>query len=642
MASETDLAKLVVKMEAQSEKYLRDLKKSREQTNKWRKKVGSDVAAVGKGFRRLAAAAGLGLMARAVVRNTQIQQKAMSQLQAGWKSTAGMVGRSVDEMAAEAARLQKVSLFGDEQIIEAQSILLTFTKITGDAFDRTTEAALDLSTRLGTDLKSSMIQLGKALNDPATGLSMLSRSGITFSETQKEIIKDLVKNNKLFEAQSVILDELETQFGGSAAAARDTFGGALTGLGNAFQDLLEGGDGKGGLREATEDINELTELLQDPATVSAFAGLTSTIITGMTAAIGLFSTFSQKVREFVTTTVFDALNTSELERAAELRSEVLDLQEKIDVAVRGSRSAQMQVPGLQSIIDVKLAELEAIEGRLNVRAGLVGTTTTGTPATPGGPIVAPVAPPTEEPLTGLAALTDEQLQAQIERLTMGLATEEEAMLASYQRRSDILTEALARDANFKETHDELEKRNEAEKAAFFLARDEELAEAKMKVAQSVLDFGIGLAKDGSKLERGLLAIKKAIAIREAMINLQAAMSKAMNTPWPANILAIAQVAAIGAGIVGTLQGVNTSVPSFEGGGFTGDGPRAGGIDGRGGFVAMLHPNETVVDNTSGAGGGNTYDFRGSELSEARVIELIEQANLMQDYANADLKGRGRR
>ena len=44
-------------------------------------------------------------------------------------------------------------------------------------------------------------------------------------------------------------------------------------------------------------------------------------------------------------------------------------------------------------------------------------------------------------------------------------------------------------------------------------------------------------------------------------------------------------------------------PSFEGGGFTGAGSRSGGIDGRGGFPAILHPNETVVDHTRGSAGG---------------------------------------
>ena len=42
-----------------------------------------------------------------------------------------------------------------------------------------------------------------------------------------------------------------------------------------------------------------------------------------------------------------------------------------------------------------------------------------------------------------------------------------------------------------------------------------------------------------------------------------------------------------------------ALPSFAGGGFTGHGPRTGGMDGRGGFLAMLHPNETVIDHSRG-------------------------------------------
>jgi hypothetical protein len=38
------------------------------------------------------------------------------------------------------------------------------------------------------------------------------------------------------------------------------------------------------------------------------------------------------------------------------------------------------------------------------------------------------------------------------------------------------------------------------------------------------------------------------------------------------------------------------VLSFEGGGYTGSGARSGGIDGRGGFVGILHPQETVIDH----------------------------------------------
>ena len=44
---------------------------------------------------------------------------------------------------------------------------------------------------------------------------------------------------------------------------------------------------------------------------------------------------------------------------------------------------------------------------------------------------------------------------------------------------------------------------------------------------------------------------------------------------------------------------------YEGGGYTGSGPRSGGLDGKGGFMAMLHPRETVVDHTKGQSAGGT-------------------------------------
>jgi hypothetical protein len=40
--------------------------------------------------------------------------------------------------------------------------------------------------------------------------------------------------------------------------------------------------------------------------------------------------------------------------------------------------------------------------------------------------------------------------------------------------------------------------------------------------------------------------------------------------------------------------------SFAGGGYTGNAPRSGGLDGQGGFLAIMHPRETVTDHTRGA------------------------------------------
>jgi hypothetical protein len=53
------------------------------------------------------------------------------------------------------------------------------------------------------------------------------------------MIKDLVANGELMEAQAIILDELESQFGGAAEAAGGPFKKALGQLSNVWGDLLE-------------------------------------------------------------------------------------------------------------------------------------------------------------------------------------------------------------------------------------------------------------------------------------------------------------------------------------------------------------------------------------------------------------------
>lgn len=52
------------------------------------------------------------------------------------------------------------------------------------------------------------------------------------------------------------------------------------------------------------------------------------------------------------------------------------------------------------------------------------------------------------------------------------------------------------------------------------------------------------------------------------------------------------------GAVGSLG----DLTSHEGGGYTGNGARSGGLDGKGGFLSIMHPKETVTDHTRAGGG----------------------------------------
>ena len=253
------------------------------------KKLGKTIEANANKFAKWGGAiAGIAFTAltKKVIDATRKQEQAFAQLEQGIRTTNAVVGFSAQELANWAQEFQKATTFGDEDIIAAQAQLVSFTQIVGDEFNKTMELAADLSVRFGTDLKSSVLQLGKALNDPVANLSALSRSGIQFSNAQKDMIKDLVESNRLVDAQNIILKELEVQFGGSARAARDTFGGAVQGLSNAFGDLLEGGTG---LNEAKDRVEELTSLLQDPETIKAAQELTGALISGFTKLVEAMS-----------------------------------------------------------------------------------------------------------------------------------------------------------------------------------------------------------------------------------------------------------------------------------------------------------------------------------------------------------------
>jgi hypothetical protein len=164
--------------------------------------------------------------------------KALAQVDAAVKSTGGAAGRSVAQLEEMAGALQRMSLFDDDQILgEVTANLLTFTRVTGTEFDKAQVAILDMSTRLGTDLTSASIQVGKALNDPIKGVTALGRAGVQFTAQQKEQIAAMQESGDIAGAQAIILQELETQFGGAAAAAART--DPYTQLANEIGNLSE-------------------------------------------------------------------------------------------------------------------------------------------------------------------------------------------------------------------------------------------------------------------------------------------------------------------------------------------------------------------------------------------------------------------
>lgn len=185
------------------------------------------------------AAAVIGGAVALFVRAAIKQEDAEAKLAAVLKATGHAAGLAAEQLYAQAAALQKVTVYGDEVIMGTQAILATFKAIKGDMFKRATEAILDMATVMGQDAKASAIMLGKALNDPILGVTALTRTGVQFTKSQKDMIRSLQESGDLLAAQNIILVEVESQFGGAARAAGETFGGQLKKLWARLGDVAE-------------------------------------------------------------------------------------------------------------------------------------------------------------------------------------------------------------------------------------------------------------------------------------------------------------------------------------------------------------------------------------------------------------------
>lgn len=184
---------------------------------------------------------------------------ASAQLDATLKSTAGAAGISRKELDELSESLSKHSLFTNEAVTSMQSLLLTFTSISKDVIPGAQQAIADMSAKMGTDLKGTAIQVGKALQDPIHGIAALHRVGVNFSEGQKSVIKSLVDTGKTAEAQRLILKELNTEFGGSAQAAAEA--NPLQFMKNQAEEMLE--KVGGAISKLMVDIRPIVDVLLD-------------------------------------------------------------------------------------------------------------------------------------------------------------------------------------------------------------------------------------------------------------------------------------------------------------------------------------------------------------------------------------------
>lgn len=216
----------------------------------------------------------------AIIKATIESTKVQAQLEARVKALGSSSAASAKQIDTLATALQNVSTFDDESIKRAATALLAFTNLKPGNFNRAMKDIADLAAATGDDIVAVTDKVGKALNNPLTASRSLREVGIELTKSQKDLLKSLLDSGDAAGAQAIILQELEHRYAGAAAAARDTLGGALKGLKNDFENLLEG-DGKG-VKGTTEAINQFGETLRSEGVRSGFA----TVVNGLFSLAG--------------------------------------------------------------------------------------------------------------------------------------------------------------------------------------------------------------------------------------------------------------------------------------------------------------------------------------------------------------------
>jgi hypothetical protein len=151
-------------------------------------------------------------------------EKADKALDAAIEITGRRVPGLTQHFKDYASELQKQTIYDDEAIKGAQTLLVQLTNLDKNGLDRATKGAIGLASVMGMDLESAASLVAKAMSG---NTAMLSRYGIQVDQTKSK------------EDQRVeILTKLE-QFYGRATAETETYGGKLAMLKNKYGEVQE-------------------------------------------------------------------------------------------------------------------------------------------------------------------------------------------------------------------------------------------------------------------------------------------------------------------------------------------------------------------------------------------------------------------
>ncbi len=484
-----------------------------------------------------------------------------------------------DDYLAQAAAIQQLTLFGDEQVISAQAALqsqLGQTKVTKEL----TLAVADLAQAKKMDLVSAAELVAKTLG---SNNNLLARQGIEFDN-----------NTRGAERLAAVTQALNGKFGGQAEAATTGLG-AIKQLGNSISDLAELFGEKlapflnsaaTSLKSFTDDASSVTPVMDAFVSTLQFVSMFGIEAFGTIKALGM------AIGVGLSTAVMTAQQALEGNFRMALETAKTGFQTISDEAIRIEQETEQAITDLMGkSAEARNAELAKDEA--NLAQSLLNKKNMKAIAT-------------EEDLA-------KELENNQRRLDMEAANNELERAQKSGNDASILSAQIAQqDAILKSTTDHKAKlAAQNEKARLQEKQKDDLAAA-AKLAALKDSFSV-IATLSSSSNSTLAAIGKAAALTQIAIDTPAAISKALASAPPPFNFALAG----GVGIAMAQQAAKVSGIQLAEGGIVK--ARPGGIQatiGEGGRDEAVIPLENGQIPGS-SGGGHTFIFQGPVMGDER-------------------------
>lgn len=209
------LKKATVKLGADTKEFQSKMRKA----SKTFRKMGKQMKDMGKQM-SIGLTLPLTAFAAASVKAFDTQAKAEAKLRTALKGNE----KAFKSLTKQASELQKISLFGDEETIQAQSMLASMG-LEEDAIKRLTPLIQDMATAKGMNLTAAADLVAKSVG---SSTNALSRYGIQ--------IEGAVGSTERLDSAA---NALSKQFKGQAKAAAEAGAGGITQLKNSIGDLME-------------------------------------------------------------------------------------------------------------------------------------------------------------------------------------------------------------------------------------------------------------------------------------------------------------------------------------------------------------------------------------------------------------------